>query len=229
MKNPPPSLADTGRGRVRIYNAAIRLFAERGSDAVTVSDLASEAGIARGTIYNNIRDPEHLFGEVANRLSTEMIVRTEAAMDGLRDPVLRLATGVRLFVKRAHDEHDWGRFLVRFALAHSELQDLMRGPPARDIREAIASGRFKADSGCTPALVTMLNGSTLAAMNAVIQGEQTWRDAGSHTAEFFLRAGGLPRSEAARISRAALPELGPIPARRGSAGRRTADRARHPV
>jgi AcrR family transcriptional regulator len=201
--------------RGRIYGAALRLFAERGGDALTVSELAEAAGIARGTIYNNIRKPENLFGEVATALAAEMITRTEAAMEGLHDPVARIATGLRLFVRRAHDEQDWGRFLVRFALAHTALQNLMAGPPARDIRRAIENGRFKAGATTVPAMVTMLNGATLAAMNAVIHGEQTWRDAGSLTAELFLCAGGVARREARTLSRSQLPALPAAPEKKG--------------
>lgn len=197
--------------RGRIYGAALRLFAERGGDALTVSELAEAAGIARGTIYNNIRKPENLFGEVANALAAEMISRTEAAMAEMRDPAARIATGLRLFVRRAHEEKDWGRFLVRFALAHSALQNLMAGPPARDIANAIAQGRFKADATSVPALITMLNGTTMAAMHAVIEGEQTWRDAGSVAAELFLCAGGVARREARKLSREELPMLPAAP------------------
>src|SRR5262245_47243987 len=95
----------TGGARNRIYQAAVRLFAENGRSDVNVSDLAEAAGIARGTIYNNIRDPENLFGEVSTLLSHEMLVRTEATMSGLVDPAERIATGLRLFVRRAHEEH----------------------------------------------------------------------------------------------------------------------------
>lgn len=193
--------------RARIYGAALRLFAERGGDALTVSELAEAAGIARGTIYNNIREPENLFGEVANALAAEMISRTEAAMAEMEDPAARIATGLRLFVRRAHEEKDWGRFLVRFALAHSALQNLMAGPPARDISKAIAQGRFKADATSVPALISMLNGTTMAAMHAVIEGEQTWREGGSIAAELFLCAGGLARREARKLSREELPML----------------------
>src|SRR5262245_30308012 len=112
----------SGAARTRIYSAAVRLFAENGRSDVNVRDLAEAAGIARGTIYNNIRDPENLFGEVATLLSHEMLVRTEATMSGLTDPAERIATGFRLFVRRAHDEHDWGRFLVRFSLSHTALR-----------------------------------------------------------------------------------------------------------
>jgi AcrR family transcriptional regulator len=216
--------------RGRIYGAALRLFAERGGDELTVSQLAEAAGIARGTIYNNIAKPEDLFGEVANALAAEMIARTEAAMGDLCDPVARIATGLRLFVRRAHDEQDWGRFLVRFALAHSALQNLMAGPPARDIRRAIEEERFKIDAASVPALIGMLNGATLAAMNAVIHGEQTWREAGSMTAELFLCAGGIARREARSLARTdlpALPEPSPKRQSRESTARSRRERRQH--
>lgn len=202
---------DSGGARGRIYQAALRLFAENGGNAVTISELADTAGIARGTVYNNITEPENLFGEVAASLSREMLARTEATMHDLADPTRRIATGLRLFVRRAHEQPDWGRFLARFALSNAALQDMMRGAPARDIEQAIEEGRFKTESSRAPALVTMLMGSTLAAMSAVTRGDQAWREAGTATAELFLRAGGVAPSEARRIAQAELPLLASAP------------------
>jgi len=193
--------------RARIYQAAVRLFAANGSDEITVSDLAETAGIARGTIYNNIQSPETLFGDVAGWLSHEMILRTEAAMGEITSPVERLATGTRLFIRRAHEEHDWGLFLVRFGLNHAALHAMMHEPPARDIRAAIDAGAFKTSEDKIPALVSMLTGATLAAMGAVIRGDQAWRDAASAAAEFFLRAGGLAGGQARYLATRELPDL----------------------
>jgi AcrR family transcriptional regulator len=167
--------------------------------------------MARGTVYNNIKDPENLFGEIASALSHEMMVRTEATIGELGDPAERIATGLRLFIRRAHEEHDWGRFLVRFALSHAALRGMMLEPPARDIRNAMLAGRFKIDEAKIPILVTMLAGATMATMNAVIRGDQAWREAGSNTAELFLRAGGLSVAEARRVSRTELAPLSPPP------------------
>ena len=64
----------------------------------------------------------------------------------------------------------------------------------------------------------MLLGATMAAMTAVIGGEQTWRDAGSDTAELFLRAAGIAAAEARRIARQDLLPLAEAP----PAKRRTA-------
>ena len=198
-----------GGARARIYQAAIRLFAESGRGEVTVSELADAAGIARGTIYNNIKAPENLFGEVASSLAHEMILRIEATMRAIDDPAERIATGMRLFVRRAHEEQDWGRFLTRFALENSALSGMMREPPAKDIRKAIKAKTFSAGEEAIHALVSMLTGTTLAAMSAVIHGDQAWRNGGSDAAELFLRACGASPADARRLSTSGLPLLAP--------------------
>jgi AcrR family transcriptional regulator len=197
----------SNRALAKIYNAALRLFAESGGSAITVSDLADAAGIARGTIYNNVTEPKNLLGEVAAALSQEMLLRTEATMQGFTDPAERIATGLRLFVRRAHEEQNWGCFLVQFTLGHTTLRGAMREPPSRDVALAIGSGRFKITLPQIPAFVAMLTGTTIAAMNTVIRGEQTWPDAGSNAAELLLRAAGIPAAEARRIARRELPPL----------------------
>ncbi len=195
--------------RARIHRAAFQLFAQNGGKAITVSELADVAGIARGTIYNNIENPEDLFAEVAMSLSHEMLLRTEATMQGISDPVVRVATGMRLFIRRAHEEPDWGGFLVRFALNEDMLRSMLSEPPARDIAQAVRQGRFKIGPDKLTALATMLTGSTLAAMNAVVGGNQTWRAAGMNSAELLLRAGGIAAAEARRIVERELPQLAP--------------------
>lgn len=213
-----PSLSTPHGARSRIYRTALRLFAETGAGEISVSELAQAAGVARGTIYNNVKHPENLFGDVASALSLEMVRRVDLAMSDLKDPADRLATGIRLFVRRAHEDQDWGRFLISFAANHQALRGMMREAPARDIALAIELGRFKIDHAKVLPLVSMLSGTTLAAMNSVIIGDQTWREAGSDAAELFLRAGGLPAAEARRASRSELP---PLPSEERSATKRT--------
>lgn len=207
-----PLTERTGRARARIYSAALRLFAENGGNAISVSDLADAAGIARGTIYNNVSEPKNLLGEVAAALSQEMLLRTEATMRAFSDPATRIATGLRLFVRRAHEDLDWGRFLVQFTLSHAALRGVMREPPSRDVALAIEAGIFKIVPAQIPAFVSMMTGTTIAAMNAVIRGEQTWRDAGCNAAEMLLRAAGVSAAEARRIANRELP---PLSAERG--------------
>ena len=59
MKFHPPAQA-------RIYEAAVRLFADNGTTHASVTELAQAAGLARGTIYNNVENLDALFEEVAS-------------------------------------------------------------------------------------------------------------------------------------------------------------------
>ena len=55
----------------------------------------------------------------------------------------------------------------------------------------------------------LIIGATISAMWMVLEGHQTWREAGSATAELLLRALGIEPAEAHDISRIPLPNLRP--------------------
>jgi AcrR family transcriptional regulator len=196
--------------RSRIHEAALQLFAQRGTSEISVSELAQAAGVARGTIYNNVERPDQLFGEIASDLAHEMYARTVASMVGIDDPARRLSTGLRLFMRRAHDEPHWGRFIVRFSLTDSVLRTMMGEPPTVDIARGIESGRYKMEPAYLPAVVSLVSGAGLSAMLLVLDGHLTWRDAGSQIAELVLRALGVPTREARAIATSTLPPLSDV-------------------
>lgn len=192
--------------QIKLYDAALHIFAERGTTQTNVSELAQVAGMARGTVYNNLKNPDSLFEEVAANLAEEMHQRILAGFAGVEDPALRLSIGIRLFVRRAHDEPRWGRFIVRFAYSNMSLQGMWAGPPAVDLQFGINSGRYSVDSGKFVSLLAAIAGSCLSAMFLVLEGHKTWRDAGSEAAEFALRGLGLSFEQALSLSRAELPD-----------------------
>ncbi|MEY2883989.1 MAG: hypothetical protein RL490_1713 [Pseudomonadota bacterium] len=191
----------------RIHDAAVRLFAERGVVPVNVSELATAAGVARGTIYNNLGDPDALFGEIAGRLGNEMHERVVRSFGFVEDPAHRLANGIRFFARRAHEEPHWGRFIVRFAFSNAALQSMWAGPPAQDLQTGVETGRYDFPLDQLPSVVAMIAGAGLSAMFLVLEGHKTWRDAGSEAAAFVLRAIGVPVAEARMLAHAELPPL----------------------
>jgi AcrR family transcriptional regulator len=193
--------------QTRIDQAAMRLFAERGSSHVSITELAQAAGVARGTIYNNYPAPEALFEEIAARLAADMHDRIAGNTDGPRDPVECLANGLRFFIKQAHDEPHWGRFILRFAFSNRILQDMWQGQPAKDLMSGLESGRYRFAPEQAPSMLAMIAGTGLSAMFLVLQGHKTWRDAGSDAAEFVLRALEVEPEEARRIANLELPPL----------------------
>lgn len=202
-----PTLIPLNQARRRIHAAAMRLFAERGVTKVSISELASAAGMARGTIYSHVPDVDRLFDEVAGQLAREMTERVVAGFDGISDPAQRLAIGVRQYIRRAHDEPLWGRFVTRFGLGPEVMQAVMSSEPLTDFEAGVESGRYLIARAQIPAMVALLAGGTLAAMQPVLDGHGTWRDIGSDTAELLLTALGVDREEARTLARSELPPL----------------------
>jgi AcrR family transcriptional regulator len=195
------------QARRRIHAAAMKLFAERGVTKVSISELALAAGMARGTIYSHVPEIDRLFEDVAAQLAHEMTSRVAAGFAGIDDPAQRLSIGVRQYVRRAHEEPLWGRFMSRFGLSTVVMQSVMGSEAVSDLRAGVESGRYRIAPGQLEAAVALLSGSTLAAMLPVLDGHVTWRDAGSDLAELMLAALGLERDEASALARCALPPL----------------------
>lgn len=191
----------------RIHQAALRLFADKGVNQVNISDLAQEAGVARGTIYNNVESVEQLFRQVASQLSKEMHQRVSKSFAEVQDPAQRLANGIRFFIRRTHEEPQWGAFLSRFAMSDSTLREMFYSQATIDLMTGLQAGRYQFRQEQMVSVISLISGSTLAAMFLVIEGLKTWREAGSDTAELILRSLGLSSEEARSLAAIELPPL----------------------
>lgn len=191
----------------RIRSAAVQLFVDKGATQVSVSELAQQASVARGTLYRNVDSVEGLFDRVVGDLSTEMHQRIAESFAGIDDPARRLSIGVRLWVRYAHDNPLMGRFAVKFGLHEEALRSWMTGPPRADIGVGIAAGRYTLGNADVDSVASLTLGATISAMWMVLEGHQTWRQAGSSAAELLLRSLGIDAEEASEISAEELPTL----------------------
>lgn len=191
----------------RIRMAAVSLFTEKGATDVTISELAIKAGVARGTLYRNFESTGALFDQVVAEFSDEMHERIAGTFVGIDDAAMRLATGIRLWVRYAHESPTMGRFAVRFALTEPSLRSVITGPPMWDVSIGIAAGRYTVAVSMVPTIASLVIGATVSAMWMVLEGHQTWREAGSSTTELILRSLGIDPVEAQSISTAELPDF----------------------
>lgn len=189
----------------RIFQAAMRLFAERGSRQISVSELAQAAGVARGTIYNHVGSLENLFENMVVHLTADMNQRVADSVATSNDPAERLALGIRLYIRRAHEEPDWGLFIMSFGFSTSQMHPLWAGQPIQDLYDGIAQGRLQIPREKIASALALLGSSVIAGMQLTRNGYRTWRDAGSDSAELMLLAFGLEQQEAAAIAHKPLP------------------------
>ncbi|MDH6245059.1 TetR/AcrR family transcriptional regulator [Mycobacterium sp. OTB74] len=193
----------------RIWAAAVRLFVEKGTTQITISELAQEANVARGTLYRNVGSIEGLFDRVVGEVTADLHQRVSASFDAIDDSAARLATGIRMWVRYAHENPLLGRFAVKFGLSEEALRTWMSGPPQSDVGAGLAVGRYALDGVTVESVASLVLGATISAMWMVLEGHQTWREAGTTTAELILRALGIAAAEAHRIATQPLPPLAP--------------------
>ncbi|NWL76591.1 TetR/AcrR family transcriptional regulator [Pseudomonas taiwanensis] len=191
----------------RIHQTALRLFAERGATQLSIRDLAKEAGVARGTIYQYVDTMDQLFEHVASQLSADMHRRIRKNISHLEDPGQRLANGIRFFIRRAHEEPQWGAFLSRFAMTTPMLRETLYSQATADVLSGLSKGRYRFRQEQLLSVISMIASSVLGAMLLVMEGHKTWREAGSDTAEMILRTLGIAPDEAVALATGELPPL----------------------
>ncbi|WP_433239595.1 TetR/AcrR family transcriptional regulator [Actinomadura nitritigenes] len=80
LRTPPPKeRADAARNRAAVLEAAGRLFAERGVEAVSMDQVAAEAGVGKGTLFRRFGDKA---GLAAALLDARERVLQEAILHG---------------------------------------------------------------------------------------------------------------------------------------------------
>lgn len=104
--------------RETILETARRLYADRTYDAVDVATIASESGIAKGTVYLYFGTKEEIFLELARRAYREW---AEGMKRGLGDPAIRhsIPKVVHLFGQRLQERPELLRLIP---ILHTKLE-----------------------------------------------------------------------------------------------------------
>ena len=93
--------ADAARNRRRILDAAARLFAELGVDAVSLDAVATEAGVGKGTVFRRFGDKSGLAAALLDERERELQERVLSGPPPLgpgAPPVARAAAFTRAYL-----------------------------------------------------------------------------------------------------------------------------------
>lgn len=89
-----------------ILAVARRIFAEKGFHGTNLNDVASEVGIARGTIYLHFPTKEELLAAIISRAEQELLETLKQAVDPVDSPLEKLRKALFALLKTYGEYED---------------------------------------------------------------------------------------------------------------------------
>ncbi len=87
-----------GSQKARLLTAIVELAGEKGYNAVTIQDIVGRAGTAKRTFYDHFRDKEDCFRQAFEAGSASLVAAVVRAAEPEKDPIERIAVGVRAYL-----------------------------------------------------------------------------------------------------------------------------------
>ena len=132
--------------RLRLLESALQVFAEKGPDGAVIDDMIVAAGISRGTFYNYFRTNEELLIALAETLSDELAQLVDALVQGIDDPLTRVALALRAYLHTARSYPLFAAFIDRAAWPRIATQGLTLQQLVRDLKRAQELGLISVPS-----------------------------------------------------------------------------------
>lgn len=104
---------DPAARRAQLIALGVEMLATRTLDALSVEDIAQQAGISRGLLFHYFASKQEFHTAVARAVAQEMLARTEP--DTARPPVEALRQGLEAFIGYVEENPDNYKSLVRGA------------------------------------------------------------------------------------------------------------------
>lgn len=131
--------AQKTRTRAAIVRAAIPVFANHGPDIPVIDDFVKAAGVSRGTFYNYFQTTRDLLDATMEQISNDLIETIIPAVIDQPNPVIRLATAMRLFYRKARLDPVFRGYLDSVSSVGNLAATRARG----DLQEAISQNLIK--------------------------------------------------------------------------------------
>ncbi len=149
--NEVAKMSDKTSTRNRILRAARKAFADKGRDGVSMSEIASEAGVQKALIYYYFPSKEDLFFEVWQYSLDELedhvfaetgsenvylrklkkLLRSYISFITSRDEVRRIMERERANIA-SHTERTWSRVRERYLALRSKISSIIEGAKSEE-------------------------------------------------------------------------------------------------
>lgn len=140
--------------RERILEGALKAFAKKGFYNTRVSEIASEAGVADGTIYLYFKNKDDLLISLFEDRMEFLIARMNTELEGIKEPTARLERVIALHCHLAVEEPDLAEFITVELRQSSKFVKEYENPKFHDylnilegiLEEGRTSGVFRSEA-----------------------------------------------------------------------------------
>jgi AcrR family transcriptional regulator len=201
----PSGLGKKERTRRQLLQAALRVFAVRGVGTSTVQEIAENAGMTTGTVYNHFDTKEAVVQAVAAWLADTLCGAISESQADVREGAQRMAIGQRRCIELAEQSPAWALVILDVAGAAPEhlAAEIARYAGA-DLRLGILQGDFKVSDEA--AAMDLIMGVPWQAMRSVAMG-MTSPGHDTRVTAMLLQGLGMTPAKAARVAAQPLPPL----------------------
>ncbi|MBQ0728484.1 MAG: TetR/AcrR family transcriptional regulator [Thalassolituus oleivorans] len=197
------------RTQKALIEAAMRIYARKGVGELLLNELAEEAKVSNGTVYNYFKSREEVLEAVGIELATEFSHHITAASTGVESGAERMSIGVRMFIERAKREPEWASAVVRIYQYDKNLRSAVIAYVRADVRQGMKQNTLKFNNEDLAVVMVMF--ATVGAMVAVLDGIEI-ENIDSLLSEMLLLGLGANPENAKSIANLALPPKAVEPA-----------------
>ena len=181
------------RTRRGLVDAALRLVARKEVGEIALFEVAAEAAVSNGTIYNYFRTRDEVLEAVGIAMAAEFSDAISVLNAQVQCGAQRLSIGVRMFVCRAAADHQWANALLRIIHFDQAVRSRLADHVLGDLREGLRAGTFAyEDEGVALDIVLSC---TTGAMRSVVEGRAV-AEHDLRVAEMVLQALGVTPARA---------------------------------
>jgi AcrR family transcriptional regulator len=150
-------MADNGRTKsrkARIMDVALRIFAEKGFQNATISEISREAGCSEATIYEYFGTKEDLLFAIPEKISRESIQETDRALTYIKGAEGRMRALLLAYVRLYQSNPHYSALVLLQLMNNKRFRQTPAHTAIRQsahrlldcVKEGIADGTFKKDA-----------------------------------------------------------------------------------
>ena len=187
------------RTRAQLVEAGLLVLATRG-EAMTITDVVTEAGVSNGTFYNYFDDIDDLRVALAERVGVS--IAEAAAAEPIDDPAERFADATARLLVMAEVDPTWGRAFLQLSARPGSAADMLHHARS-DLDRGYHEGRFTI--GAEPAALDQLTGMVMMTIRRIIDGRGD-RSTPAAAVQRGLESLGVDRADAELLATAATSD-----------------------